>query len=74
MLPNSEWILLAILAVILLKPDDIPNIAKLIGKLVRYANNLWGELIALDKETRPLKAKNPFHCAPPKARIQALKD
>lgn len=76
MLPNSEWILLAILAVILLKPDDIPAIARLLGKLAIHTNQLWNDLTGFNAEHLDLKKQKlqPFNCAPQKARIQPCKD
>ncbi len=78
MLPNSEWILLAILAVILLKPEDIPIIASFLGKLIRQARQTWSELIpelGLSKANHPKTQKmHPFHSAPPKSKVQPFKD
>lgn len=78
MLPNSEWILLAILAVILLKPEDIPMIASFFGKLMRQARQTWNDLIPelkLSKATNLKTQKmHPFHTAPPKSKIQPFKD
>ncbi len=86
MLPNSEWILLALLAVILLKPEDVPKIAKFLAKAMRQAQHLWNELALseLDKynTTEHSKGKHsdanakkhPFHLAPPKAKSQPVKD
>lgn len=78
MLPNSEWILLVILAVILLKQEDIPMLANFLGNLIRQAQQIWNDLMP---ELRPSKANNlktqkmhPFHAAPPKSRIQPFKD
>jgi Sec-independent protein translocase protein TatA len=78
MLPNSEWILLVILAVILLKPEDIPMLANFLGKLIRQAQQTLNYLIP---ELRLSKANHlktqkmhPFHTAPPKSRIQPFKD
>ena len=76
MLPNSEWILLAILVVILLKPDDIPAIARFLGKIMHKTNQMWDVFNWLNKKNPSLREQKlePFHCAPPKSRIQAIKD
>ena len=78
MLPNSEWVLLAILAVILLRPEDIPMIASFLGKLIRQAQQTWNDLMpelkfskATDLKTQKM---HPFHAAPPKSKIQPFKD
>jgi Sec-independent protein translocase protein TatA len=81
MLPNSEWILLALLAVVLLKPEDVPTIAKFLAKTIRQAQHLWNDLVLnqIDKHTilensaEHLK-KHPFHLSPPEAKSQPLKD
>jgi Sec-independent protein translocase protein TatA len=78
MLPNSEWILLAILAVILLKPEDIPIIASFLGKLMRQARQAWSDLIpelGISKATNlKIQKMHPFHSAPPKSKVQPFKD
>ncbi len=81
MLPNSEWILLALLAVILLKPEDVPKIAKFLAKAMRQAQHLWNELALseLDKHTTPEHSdadskKHPFNLSPPKAKSGPVKD
>jgi Sec-independent protein translocase protein TatA len=82
MLPNSEWILLALLAVVLLKPEDIPTLAKFLARLIRQARYLWNDLVVtevdkhiniLENSGEPLK-KHPFHLSPPKAKSQPVKD
>ena len=81
MLPNSEWILLALLAVILLKPKDVPKIAKFLTKAIRQAQHLWNELALseLDKHNATEHSdanskKHPFNLAPPKAKSGPVKD
>jgi Sec-independent protein translocase protein TatA len=77
MLPNSEWLLLAILAIILLKPEDIPVIARFIGKLVHQAQQMWSELAAefnQNNTSTKVEKMHPFHGAPPKAKVQPMKD
>lgn len=82
MLPNSEWILLALLAVVLLKPEDIPTLAKFLAKLIRQAQHLWNDLVLteIDKHTNILEnseehsKKHPFHLYPPEAKSQPVKD
>lgn len=78
MLPNSEWILLALLAVILLKSEDIPVIAKFVAKFVRQAQQMWRDLVLheLDKDdaNTNTQKKYPFHCAPPKTKLPPVKD
>jgi Sec-independent protein translocase protein TatA len=81
MLPNSEWILLALLAVILLKPEDVPKIAKFLAKAMRQAQNLWNELALseLDKHNEKEQSaanskKHPFNLSPPKAKSGPVKD
>ena len=77
MLPNSEWLLLAILAIILLKPEDIPVIARFIGKLVQQAQQMLGGVAAelnQNNTSIEVKKKHPFHGAPPKAKVQPIKD
>ncbi len=82
MLPNSEWILLALLAVVLLKPEDIPTIAKFLAKLIRQGQHLWNDLVLteIDKHTNILEnpseslKKHPFHLSPPGAKSQPVKD
>jgi Sec-independent protein translocase protein TatA len=82
MLPNSEWILLALLAVVLLKPEDIPTIAKFLAKVIRQMQHLWNDVVLseIDRHTNvsensnePLK-KHPFHISPPGAKSQPVKD
>ena len=72
MLPNSEWILLAIIGVILLKPEDIPIIAKFIARFVRQAQQILKELYSPYKAI-PQK-KYPFNGTPPKVKIPPAKD
>ncbi len=72
MLPNSEWILLAIIGVILLKPEDIPIIAKFIARFVHQAQQILKELYSPYKII-PQK-KHPFNGAPPKVKIPPAKD
>jgi len=77
MLPNSEWILLAVLAVILLKPEDIPVIARFVAKFVRQTQKMWSDIVPeFDKTSTnaELQKKHPFHSAPLKANIAPLKD
>jgi Sec-independent protein translocase protein TatA len=77
MLPNSEWILLAVLAVILLKPEDIPVIARFIAKFVRQAQQMWNYMVPEFDKTAintELQKTHPFHSAPPQAKIAPLKD
>jgi Sec-independent protein translocase protein TatA len=81
MLPNSEWILLALLAVILLKPEDVPKIAKFLAKAMRQAQHLWNELALseLDKHngteySKTDSKKHPFNLTPPKAKPGPVKD
>jgi Sec-independent protein translocase protein TatA len=86
MLPNSEWILLALLAVILLKPEDVPKIAKFLAKAMRQAQHLWNELALSelnkhnatehsgDKHSEADSKKHPFNLAPPKAKSGPMKD
>lgn len=88
MLPNSEWIVLAVLALVLLKPEDIPKAAKILAKFMRQAQDLWTSLSNLDgfanldngarnapeKNTHVNRKKNPFHLAPDQAKSQPVKD
>lgn len=82
MLPNSEWILLALLAIVLLKPEDIPTIAKFLAKAIRQMQHLWNDVVLseIDRHTNvpqnsdeSLK-KHPFHISPPGAKSQPVKD
>lgn len=82
MLPNSEWILLALLAVVLLKPEDIPTIAKFLAKTIRQVHLLWDDLVLseINKQINvpknldePLK-RHPFHISPPGSKSQPVKD
>ena len=81
MLPNSEWILLALLAVILLKPEDVPKIAKFLAKAIRQAQHLWNELALREFDKQHEKdqsaassKKHPFNLSPPKAKSGPVKD
>ena len=87
MLPNSEWILLGLLAVILLKPKDIPVMAKSLARIIRKAQRLWNDLVLTDDEHtftfsdfpsptnhKEGEEKHPFHLSPPKAKSQPVKD
>ncbi len=81
MLPNSEWILLALLAVVLLKPEDIPVVARFLAKAIKQAQTLWNDLIIdevkkyTDSEyVESTPKKHPFHAAPSKAKSQPVKD
>lgn len=81
MLPNSEWILLALLAVILLKPEDIPTIAKFLAKIIHQTQRFLKNIDLLDLEKHftnspqeSSKKKHPFHVSPAKAKSQPVKD
>lgn len=81
MLPNSEWILLAILAVILLKPEDIPTVARFLAKAIRQVQQFLKHIDLLELEKHLENStpdaspkKYPFHVAPPKAKSQPVKD
>lgn len=82
MLPNSEWILLALLAVVLLKPEDVPTLARFLARFIRQAQQLWNDLVVteIDKHTHVLKnfkehsKKHPFRLSPPRAKSQPVKD
>jgi len=86
MLPSSEWILLALLAVILLKPEDVPKIAKFLAKAMRQAQDLWNELALseLDKHNTTEHSgaehsdanskKHPFNLSPTKAKSGPVKE
>jgi len=81
MLPNSEWILLILLAVILLKPEDIPMVARLLARIIRQVQHFLKNLDLLDLEKHlenpPLESspkKHPFHASPTKAKSQPIKD
>mgnify|MGYP000443903322 CR=1 FL=1 len=82
MLPNSEWILLVLLAVVLLKPEDIPTIAKFLAKAIRQMQHLWNDLVLseIDRYTNVSEnsdeslKKHPFHIPPPGAKSQPVKD
>ncbi len=76
MIFHSEWIVLFLLAVVLLKPEEVPFLAKKIGKVVRYAKNLWHQIIGdhfIDEYDHNFK-KHPFFVAPLGAKIQPIKD
>lgn len=80
MLPNSEWVLLALLGVILLKPEDIPVVARFLAKCTRQAQYFLRNLDLIDLE-KHLKdsseqdiKKHPFHMSPPGAKSQPVKD
>lgn len=81
MLPNSEWILLTLLAVVLLKPEDIPIVARFLAKAIQHARGLWNHLITdeINKHTHAeyddaSSKKHPFHIPPAKAKSQPVKD
>ena len=81
MLPNSEWILLALLAVILLKPEDVPKIAKFLAKAMRQAQHVWNELALSELDKRNTtehsdanSKKHPFNLSPPKAKSGPVKE
>lgn len=80
MLPNSEWILLALLAVALLKPEDIPIVARFLAKAIQYARGLWNHLMIDEINKRTIteydasSKKYPFHSSPAKAKSQPVKD
>lgn len=82
MLPNSEWILLVLIAVILLKPEDVPIIVRFLAKFIRQAQSIWKNVVnELDNSTNtsPTQSKSslkkhPFHVPIPKAKSQPMKD
>lgn len=74
MIPYSEWLLLLILAVVLLKPAEVPGLAKSLGKYVRYVKNLWQQIIGKSIDNHSSCKKYPFFVAPAGAKIQPIKD
>jgi len=81
MLPNSEWILLAVLAVILLKPEDIPVVARFLAKAIRQVQQFLKNIDLLeiekhleDSSHEASPKKHPFHVSPPKSKSQPVKD
>lgn len=81
MLPSSEWILLSLLAVILLKPEDIPAAARFLAKIIRSAQRFWKNIDILELEKHMTEQreeitqkKHPFHISPTKAKSQPVKD
>lgn len=76
MIFHSEWILLILLAVILLKPEEIPALARTIGKLIKYGKSLWQQVIGEHFISSDINntAKHPFCVAPQGAKTQPIKD
>lgn len=75
MIINSEWVLLILLAVVLLKPEEIPALAKTVGKIVKYVRNLWQQIISENfHSSDSSSAKHPFCVAPHGAKTQPIKD
>lgn len=77
MIPYSEWLLLLILAVVLLKPEEIPVLAKSLGIFVRYFSKIWQKVIignATDVLNHSNHKKHPFYVAPLGAKIQPIKN
>lgn len=76
MIPYSEWLLLLILAVVLLKPEEIPALAKSIGKCVHYVRKIWQQIIGNSTNINSDYncKKHPFYVAPAGAKIQPIKD
>ena len=76
MIPYSEWLLLLLLAVVLLKPEEIPSLAQSIGKYLHYVRNLWQQIIGNSTAVMNYSTckKHPFYVAPLGAKIQPIKD
>lgn len=79
MIPSSEWILLFLIGVAVIKPEDLPSLAKSASQLIKLANKLWKQITILNSENiknyEPLlQKKHPFSIDLPKAKIPPHKD
>lgn len=76
MIPYSEWLLLLILAVVLLKPEEIPALAKSLGRFMRYVSKIWQQVIGntTDILNHSNHKKHPFYVAPLGAKVQPIKN
>lgn len=74
MINYSEWIVLFLIGIILIKPDDLPIIAKNAGKFIGYLKSFWKEILKNQNNENIIHKKQPFWTHLEKAAVQPHKD